>query len=346
MLQKVQFILGFTILENRILDYIISILIIFIGILTIKLVKKTVINYLKKLAERAKSKPNDILIENIEKSLIPVFYYGVFYLGIYNLKLNDSFIKALQAANAIVVTFVGIRFLIFLISNTFEICWRRYGYDTEKRKSLKGLLNVLNVLIWSTGIIFLLDNLGFKISAVIAGLGIGGVAVALAAQTILGDLFSYVSIVFDRPFEVGDYILVDDKAGTVNYIGVKTTRITSLSGEQLIFSNSDLTKSRIQNFKRMEKRRVTFKVGVDYETKPEYLKKIPDIIKKNIENMQDVIFDRAHLVSYSDSSFNFEVVYYVVGREHNKYMDIQQDINLTIFEDLERLGIKLKTLMV
>ncbi|PIX14798.1 MAG: mechanosensitive ion channel protein MscS, partial [Elusimicrobia bacterium CG_4_8_14_3_um_filter_50_9] len=180
-----------------------------------------------------------------------------------------------------------------------------------------------------------LDNIGIKISAVIAGLGIGGIAIALAAQAVLGDLFSYFSIFFDRPFEVGDFIIIGEFMGTVEYIGMKTTRIRSLGGEQMIFSNSDLTNSRVKNYKRMTQRRVVFKLGVTYQTSVEKLKIIPDIVKKAVEDAGNTVFDRSHFLSFGDFSLNFESVYYVKSGDYNQYMDAQQKINLALKKEFE-----------
>ncbi|MEE9594372.1 MAG: mechanosensitive ion channel family protein, partial [Candidatus Hydrothermarchaeales archaeon] len=205
---------------------------------------------------------------------------------------------------------------------------------------LKAIRPVIKVFIWGFGVIFLLDNLGFEISTVVAGLGIGGIAVALAAQAVLGDLFSYFAIMIDRPFEIGDFIIVGDYLGTVEHVGIKTTRIRSLGGEQLVFSNTDLTNSRVRNYKRMEKRRVLFTMGVTYQTSHEKLKEIPTVIRDIIENISDTVFDRAHFSSYGDFSLVFEVAYYVASGDYKKYMDIQQEINLKIKEEFEKRGIE------
>ena len=175
---------------------------------------------------------------------------------------------------------------------------------------------------------------------VVAGLGITGIAVALAAQTILGDLFNYFVILFDRPFKRGDFVIIDDFLGVIVHIGIKTTRIQSLWGEELVFSNTDLTSSRIKNYKKMEKRRVLFKLGVTYQTTSEQIKKIPQIIRGIIEKVEDTIFDRAHFQSYGDFSLDIESVYYVIGNDYNKYMDIQQQINFAIKEAFEKEGIE------
>jgi small-conductance mechanosensitive channel len=201
---------------------------------------------------------------------------------------------------------------------------------------MHGIIGLGAFIIWVLGFIFLLDNLGFKISTVIAGLGIGGIAIALAAQTILGDLFSYFVIFFDRPFQIGDFItLAPDKMGSVEYIGLKTTRIRSLTGEQLIVSNTDLVNSRVHNFKRMERRRVVFKIGVVYKTPSEKLAGIGELLREIITSFPDTTFDRAHFSAYGDFSLIFEIVYFVQTDNYNRYMDIQQEINLRLYKEFE-----------
>jgi small-conductance mechanosensitive channel len=185
-----------------------------------------------------------------------------------------------------------------------------------------------------------LENLNFDVSALVASLGVGGIAVALAAQNILGDLFASLSILFDKPFVVGDFIIVDDLPGTVEKVGLKTTRVRSLFGEQLVFSNNDLLSSRIKNYKRMEERRVVFPLGVTYQTGAEQLELIPGIIKKTIEKQEKVRFDRSHFKGYGDFALLFETVYWVTEPDYNLYMDIQQKINLELFHLFEEQGIE------
>ena len=205
-------------------------------------------------------------------------------------------------------------------------------------------LNILNfigkILIWSIVFLLILDNLGVNITALVAGLGVGGIAVALALQTILGDLFASLSIVLDKPFVVGDFLIVADLMGAVEYVGLKTTRLRSLSGEQLVFSNSDLLNSRIRNYGRMFERRVVFKIGVTYQTPRETLIKIPIIIREAIEQQDMTRFDRSHFMEYGNSALVFESVYYVLGSDYNIYMDIQQAINLRIHERFEEEDIE------
>ena len=204
----------------------------------------------------------------------------------------------------------------------------------EKVKQLKGVLLVINLCIWFLGIVFLFDNLGYDVTAIIAGLGIGGIAIALAAQNILGDLFNYFVIFFDRPFEIGDFIVLDDKKGNVEYIGIKTTRLKSITGEQIIISNTDLTNSRLHNFKRMEQRRVLFTLGVTYQTTPEQLQMIPGIIKSIIEDQEGITFDRAHFATFGDFSLKFEVVYFVQNRDYTVYMEINSKYQHAFIQSL------------
>jgi small-conductance mechanosensitive channel len=186
----------------------------------------------------------------------------------------------------------------------------------------------------------ILDNMGFNITALVAGMGVGGIAVALAVQTILGDLFASLSIVLDKPFVVGDFLIIGDLLGSVEYVGLKTTRLRSLSGEQLIFSNSDLLTSRIRNYGRMFERRVVFNIGVTYQTPRDKLIKIPEIIRTAVETQDKTRFDRSHFKEYGNFSLNYESVYYIQGSDYNMYMDIQQDINLYIHEQFENEGIE------
>src|SRR5690606_19648809 len=194
-------------------------------------------------------------------------------------------------------------------------------------------------VIWFLGLVFLLSNWGIKVTPIIAGLGIGGIAVALAAQNILGDLFSYFVIFFDRPFEAGDFIIVDDKLGTIEYVGIKTTHVRALSGEQIIMGNQNLTSSRIHNYKRMARRRGVFTINVQYGTPLEKIKEIPSILRSIVERQQNITFDRAHFSAYGDWSLRYEVVYYVLSPDYNVYMDIQQAINFSIYQELEKQGI-------
>jgi len=207
--------------------------------------------------------------------------------------------------------------------------------------TLRAAAFIVKLVMAAIAAILILDNIpGVKITALVASLGISGVAVALAVQNILSDLFASLSIVLDKPFIIGDFIIVDSYMGSVEHIGLKTTRVRSLSGEQLVFSNNDLLKSRVRNYKRMAERRVVFSIGVTYQTPLEELKQIPASIREIIESQETVRFDRAHFQGYGNFALLFEVVYYVLDPDYNRYMDIQQAINLAIFQLFEERGIE------
>lgn len=326
--------------NNTIQNYLIFAAILVLGMLAVRILKSIVIHRLKEWAKKTATTIDDFLIQNIDKKLIPLLYFAVLFFAAKSLILTPATTRIIDVLAVILITFIGIRFLILLFSYVLEAHWLKKETDESRKRDVKGLMPVIKVVIWIVGLIFLLDNLGFEINTVIAGLGIGGIAVALAAQAVLGDLFSYFSILFDRPFELGDFIIIGDYMGTIEHIGIKTTRVRSLGGEQLVFSNTDLTNSRVRNYKRMEKRRIVFKLGVTYQTPNQKLKEIPGIILDIIKNIENTVFDRAHFSSYGDFSLIFEVVYYVLSSDYNKYMDIQQDINFAINEEFEKRGIE------
>ena len=215
------------------------------------------------------------------------------------------------------------------------------GEDDGARAMTRTLLSFLGrVVLWSLVALLILDNMGLNVTTLVASMGIGGVAVALAVQNILGDLFASLSIAIDKPFVIGDYIVVDDLMGTVEHVGLKTTRIRSLNGEQIIFSNNDLLKSRIRNYKRMQERRAVFAIGVTYDTPHEKLQAIPALIRAAIEEQECVRFTRAHFKAFGPFSLDFEAVYHVLSPEYNDYMDVQQAINLELVRVFTELGIE------
>lgn len=332
-------IMAYTFLGNTVLGYSTFVLIFLGGLVAITIFRRIVLTRLKIWAEKSATALDDVTVNLIQNIIIPLAYFGAFYLGVNTLTLNPLLKKSINIVGLVLVTAYTARLIIVIVSYGFRVYLSKRRTDATLERSLKGMLSVIRVIVWGLAIVFFLDNLGFKISTVIAGLGIGGVAVAMAAQAVLKDLFSYFAIVFDRPFAVGDFIIIGDFLGSVEYIGIKTTRIRSLGGEQLIFSNTDLTDSRVRNYKRMEKRRVVFKLGVTYQTRLDQLKKIPKIIEEVIKDVEDATFDRAHFFSYGDFSLIYEVVYYVIGPDYNKYMDIQQEINFAVKEEFQKQGI-------
>ncbi len=229
------------------------------------------------------------------------------------------------------------RILDFWLNRRFEST--DPSTDGARTMTRSWLSFIGRVVLWSLVALLILDNLGINVTTLVASMGIGGIAVALAVQNILGDLFASLSIAIDQPFVIGDFIIVDDLMGTVEHVGLKTTRIRSLSGEQLIFSNNDLLKSRIRNYKRMHERRIEFRIGVTYDTPPERLQRIPDVMREAITAQQRVRFDRAHFKGFGPSSLDFEAVYYVLDPDYQIYMDVQQAINLHLVREFGQRGI-------
>ncbi len=238
-------------------------------------------------------------------------------------------------------------FQIMLWGNRALIAWGD-RYDTEQIHQLGARFTTLKMFLFfgrlflfGMGFLVIIDSLpGVQITALVASLGIGGIAIALAIQNILSDIFASLTITLDRPFVIGDFIIVGELLGVVEHIGLKTTRIRSLSGEQLVFSNNDLLNSRIRNFKRMYERRVPFNISITYDTPTEKIRKIPAKIKEIIESLPDTRFDRAHFRAHAAHALDFEIVYYVDGPDFNRFMDRQQAINLGIHEYFQAQGIR------
>ena len=333
-------ILNQEVFRNRVADYLVFTAILIGGFLIIRTLKRMILWRLRRWAETTVTKVDDFLIDIFRKMVVPLAYYGVFFLAAKNLNLNPFPERVIEVAGIFLIAFLAAQFLV--ASAKFGI--RSYSETTEKgsarERALKGFMSLIRIVVWGLAAVFFLDNLGFRINSVIAGLGIGGIAIALAAQNVLGDLFAYFIIMFDRPFEIGDFIVVGDSMGVIDRFGVKTTRISSLGGEQIIISNKDLTDSRVRNYRRMERRRVVFRLGVTYQTPLDKLQEIPGIIAGIIRGIEETAFDRAHFFSYGDFSLVFEVVYYVTGSDYTRYMNIQEQINFRIHEEFEKRKIE------
>lgn len=324
---------------NSIQNWLISLSILLAGILMIAIFKRVVLKRLKFWAFRSETTIDDFLISNFEKSVVPLTYLAIFHLALNLLAIGPKAASVLHVATLLYITFFVLRLITSVVQKfIFSFIKSHENSDTEEKQA-KGLILIINIIIWILGIVFIIDNLGYNVTTLITGLGIGGIAIALAAQTILGDLFSYFVIFFDRPFEIGDFIIVEDKMGTIEYIGIKTTRIRTLSGEQLICSNTYLTNSRVHNYKRMEQRRIVFKLGVTYQTSTELVKMIPSIVNEIIESTKDVRLDRGHFSGFGTFSLDFEFVYYILSAEYNVFMDKQQEIYLEILARFETEGI-------
>lgn len=329
--------LNFELLDNPVKQWLLF-AIIFVGTLALlKLVQSMVLN---RVANWAQRKGNWLhLAAYCLRNIHPLFYMALaLSAGSLALKLPPRLDQIMDALPAIAIFLQLALFARPFMDHLLEMVVERRPTPSEQiaMRTMMGPLRFVGMLVlWSVLLLLALDNMGFDITALVAGLGVGGIAIALAVQNILGDLFAAMSIVLDKPFVLGDFIIVGDFLGTVEHIGLKTTRLRSLGGEQIIFSNTDLLGSRIRNYKRMDERRVVFKFGVLYSTTHEQLARIPVIVKEIVESVELTRFDRAHFAALSASSLDFEVVYFVLDPDYNKYMDIQQIINLAIFKRVQ-----------
>jgi small-conductance mechanosensitive channel len=336
----VETVLEYTLWDNRLADYLKVLGAAAGGVVVLRVLKFVVVKRVAAWARKAGVPVGDALVNNISRPLLPLLYLGTVYLALGWLTIEAGAARVVEIVAKVLLTFLGGRFVIAVLINAIKYYWVNAAEDGARERTFKALSPIIKIAVWAGAVVFLLDNLGFKVTTVVAGLGIGGVAVALAGQAILKDLFSYFAILFDRPFEIGDFIAVGDKMGTVERVGLKTTRLTSLSGEQLIFSNADLTDSPVQNYKRMERRRVAFRLRVSHQTSAEKLEAIPGIIKGIVDGVDGVVFDRAHFASYGEYSLDYEIVFYVLTNDYGVYMDIQQRINLAIFREFGKRGIE------
>jgi small-conductance mechanosensitive channel len=293
------------------------------------------------IAERTRTQLDDLLVSLVSRTNVLFLLAISLWVGTFTLTLGDRITTiidlALLIAFIIQAGFWSNHVLEFALE---RLIMARAEFDPGLRTALGGISFIGRVLIWTAVALLVLSNLHVNVTTLVAGLGVGGIAIALAVQNVLGDLFASLSILLDRPFVVGEFIVIDSLAGTVEHVGLKTTRIRSLSGEQIVMSNGDLLKSRIHNYHKLAERRIVFGFGVTYDTGYEKLAKIPATVREIITSVEKTRFDRAHFKEYGDSSLNFEVVYFVLDPDYNIYMDIQQKINLELYRRFEEQGIE------
>jgi small-conductance mechanosensitive channel len=314
---------------------------VFVGLLIFfALFQKILLGKLKKIAEDTKSDVDDELIQIVRTIKPPFYSFLAFYLSLGFLLVN-AFLK--NVINAILIVWFVFQIITALqILINFIVRKRFSSEDTQVKTAVNAVSMIMKIALWTIALLLILSNLGVNITSLVAGLGIGGIAVAMALNNILKDLFDSFAIYFDKPFLVGDFIAAgSDIKGTVEKIGLKTTRLKAPQGEEIVVANSKLTAAKIQNFRKLEERRVTFSLGVAYETPTGKLKKIPKILKEIIEPKRGARFDRAHFTKFADFALVFDVVYFVESSEYQTYLDINQKINFEIKEEFEKEGISM-----
>ena len=296
--------------------------------------------HLAKLSSRTETSIDDHLLDAFRKTKPFLLLLFVAWISAQWLDLGRAEKVIDRFGFFVVILQVALWVDRFVIGLIFQSGKKKTEDEGPSSAGILWVSYLVRVALWSTTFLLVISNLGYDVTALVAGLGIGGIAIGLAVQNILGDLFASLSIVLDKPFIVGDFIIVGDLLGSVEKIGINTTRVRSLSGEQLVFSNNDLLSSRIRNFKRMYERRVVFGFGVIYQTTPEQLEEIPQLVRSFVESEDQSRFDRAHFKGFGESSYDFEVVYYVLSPDFTIYMDIQQAVNLAIVRAFAERGIE------
>jgi len=330
------------ILDNTPLAYVYALAAFSLALALLYIVKNVGIARLKALAEKTETDLDDLLIALIAKVQWFEYQLVAFFLASRYLSRSPGFDRGLKAVILLVFTYRAITILQVLLTYWInKIAAKRQLEGAARTSVVNSTQVILRSLVWIAAVLFVLDNLGVNISAVLTGLGIGGVAVALAAQAILGDLFNFFVILLDKPFAVGDFVTSDAVSGTIEHIGLKSTRIRSLSGEIVVISNSNLLGSRIRNYKDLTKRRVVFKTGLVYGTGPETLRKVPEIVKRAVQAVPKAEFDRCNLADCGDSALNFETVYYLSEPDYNAYMAAHEKTLLGVLEGLAAAGAEL-----
>lgn len=338
-LENVAPFLAVEFLGNTVVLWGIALLAAVVAWLALMVVRGRLASRLERLAERTSTRTDDLVVHLLRKTSGLFLAIVAVWVGLQVLDLATQ--VATVARSILIVSAIIQAGLWGNRAVGLWLSWRSEALaesDPGAMTTLHGLSYVVRLIVWSAVLLLVLDNLGVDVTALVAGLGVGGIAVALAVQNVLGDLFASLSIVLDKPFVIGDFVIVGEHLGTVEKIGLKTTRVRSLSGEQIIFSNSDLLSSRVRNYKRMDERRVAFQVGVIYQTPVAQLEAIPELAREIIESQERVRFDRAHFKGFGDSAYLFEFVYYVLSPDYTEYMDVQQAINLGLcraFEERE-----------
>ena len=311
----------------------------FVGVLLVLwLLKYQLLVRLSILAKKSKVQFDDVIVDAFRSISMPFLVVVSFFAAVQHIAIPSIAYKFIHAIFLFFVVFEIVRilekFIIYFLTAAL-------ANGKDEKKASAAIKMTVRVILWSVGFLLVLSNLGFNVNSLIASLGIGGIAISLALQNILGDIFSSFSIAIDKPFEEGDFIVVGEHKGNVVHIGLKTTRIQALQGEEIVISNTELTSSRLSNFKKLKERRVVNVITAAYGTPVTKLKKIPGMLKKIVSAEKHVRFDRAHFTAMNDYSLDFEVVFHVDNSDYEVYLKAQQNINLAVLKAFEEEGIEM-----
>ncbi|MBI5630003.1 MAG: mechanosensitive ion channel [Elusimicrobia bacterium] len=312
-------------------------------VLGMLVLRRAALGRMRAWAKRTVWEGDDLLVEHLAQVRPWEGLLLALYLSVRSLQIPASAHRFLYVFLVLVLTYRAVR----LLQDAAAFAVRRLALPEPgqaqaiAQSTVRNIIYLLNALIWVGALLFALGNLGINITAMLTGLGIGGVAVALAAQAVLSDLFSAMAIFLDRPFVVGDAIAVDSFSGTVEQIGIKTTRVRSVSGELLVFPNSFLASAKIRNFRYLRERRATLSLGISRRTPLEKIRRVGPLVREIVSKAPAARLERVHLNEIAEAAFKFEAVYVVMDPDFNRYMDLQEEIHFALIEGLKKEGISL-----
>ncbi|MBN1156228.1 mechanosensitive ion channel family protein [Candidatus Woesearchaeota archaeon] len=328
---------------NSLYSYAVALAVFLLSMMVLKIFKYVVLKRMKKFSVRTRTEVDDLAVKFIGTIGWPFYVLLAAYISFRFIALPQTFSRVLHYAILILGTFYVVLGIQKIIDHgTKKIVAKHLKENKDKDTSAIDLMkNIAKAVLWIIAVILILSNIGYNVSGLLAGLGIGGIAIAFALQNVLSDMFASFSIYFDKPFQIGDFIIIGNDMGTVKRVGIKSTRIQTLQGQELIVSNKELTETRINNYKKMEKRRVLFNFGVTYNTPVPKLRKIPGIVRQIVGSFKLAELDRVHFREFGNFSLNFEVVYYLNSKDYNVYMDTHQEINLKLKKAFENEKIEM-----
>lgn len=309
------------------------------------LLREIILVYLRNLSKKTSTGFDDMLTAAVSGIRVWVYTIVSIYAALLIFTLPEWLDVIATTVFSLALVWQGIEVVIAVIDYLIEKYVRTSADgDAQAAANLETMAELVRLLtriaLWILGGLFVLANLGVNITSLIAGLGIGGIAIAFALQGVLSDLFASFSIYLDRPFRIGDFIVIGNDSGTVEKIGIKSTRLRTLQGEELVVANAELTSARVQNFKKMDERRIVTTVGITYETPYEMVEQVPAITREAFESFEGGRLDRVFFTSFGDSALLFEIVYYIESPEMIDYLDVQQRFNLMLFKAFSDRGIE------
>jgi len=326
---------------NTIGRWLTAVGVLVVALLFLRILRGAALATMRRVASKTQTSLDDLAVDVLQATswwlMAVVSLFGASLVPDLNQTLSSVIYRA-----ALIALFLqgGIWGSAALASWSRRYIQGREGLDGSAVTTMTALSVIGRIFVWALVLLLALDNLGVEVTALLAGLGVGGVAAALAAQSTLGDLFAALSIFLDKPFAIGDFVSAGAHSGTIEHVGMKTTRIRSLTGEQVVVGNSDLLNDRIRNLGRMVQRRVALEIGVVYDTPLETLRAIPTWIEEIVTARPRARFDRAHLTEHGPYSINFQAVYYVEVPDFEVYMDVRQEVALTLHEKFESEGVE------